>query len=57
MEARAALSRSGIPSLPANQSHVKMDTAPPPVNSVTQPPASVPSGFLLTRPTLFTCFQ
>ncbi|KAK7821136.1 mediator of rna polymerase ii transcription subunit 25 [Quercus suber] len=36
MEARAALSRSGITSLPSNQSSVKVDIAP--VTSVTGPP-------------------
>ncbi|XP_030442268.2 LOW QUALITY PROTEIN: mediator of RNA polymerase II transcription subunit 25 [Syzygium oleosum] len=52
LEARGALSRPGTSSLPSNQSPVKMDTAPPPVNSVTaQPPTSVPpvNGLLLNR--------
>ncbi|KAI6703054.1 hypothetical protein NL676_012190 [Syzygium grande] len=52
LEARGALSRPGTSSLSSNQSPVKMDTAPPPVNSVTaQPPASVPpvNGPLLNR--------
>lgn len=52
LEARAALSRPGTSSLPSNQSPVKMDTAPPSVNSVTaQPPTSVPpvNGPLLSR--------
>lgn len=50
MEARAALSRSGITSLPSNQSPVKVDVAP--VTSVTgPPPTSVPSanGSLMNR--------
>ncbi|KAF8020131.1 hypothetical protein BT93_G0741 [Corymbia citriodora subsp. variegata] len=52
LEARAALSRPGTASLPSSQSPVKMDTAPPPVNSVTaQPPTSVQpvNGSLLNR--------
>lgn len=50
LEARTALSRPGTASLPSNQSPVKMDTTPPPVNSVTaQPPASVPPVSLLSR--------
>jgi hypothetical protein len=45
MEARAALSRSGITSLPSNQSPVKVDMASVP--SVTgPPPTSIPSGCL-----------
>lgn len=50
MEARAALSRSGITTLPSNQSPMKMDM--PPINSMTgQPPASIRAGsfFLLIR--------
>lgn len=43
MEARAALSRPGVPSLAPSQNPVKMDIAP--VTSVTGPtPASIPSG-------------
>lgn len=45
LEARAALSRTGVPSLPSNQSPVKMDMTP--VTSVTvTPPTSMPSGCL-----------
>lgn len=44
MEARAALSRSGITSLPSNQSSVKVDITP--VTSVTgPPPPSIQSGY------------
>ncbi|KAM6571807.1 hypothetical protein CsatA_015887 [Cannabis sativa] len=51
LEARAALSRAGVPSLPSNQSPVKMDTAP--VTSViVTPPTSMPSvnGSVMSRP-------
>lgn len=45
MEARAALSRSGITSLPSNQSPVNVDMAP--ITSVAgPPPTSIPSGCL-----------
>ncbi|KAJ0094886.1 hypothetical protein Patl1_16486 [Pistacia atlantica] len=45
MEARAALSRSGVTNLASNQNPVKMDMAP--VTSVTGPsPTSIPSGCL-----------
>ncbi|KAK6134042.1 hypothetical protein DH2020_032221 [Rehmannia glutinosa] len=43
MEARAALSRSGMTNLPSNQNPIKMDVTPVPAIS-TPPPASVPSG-------------
>lgn len=44
MEARAALSRSGITSLPSNQSPVNVDMAP--ITSVTgPPPTSIPLGW------------
>lgn len=47
MEARAVLSRSGITSLPSNQSPVKMDMSS--VTSVTgPPPTSISSGCLCT---------
>lgn len=43
MEARAALGRPGISTLPSNQSPLKMDM--PPVNPVTaQPQASIRAG-------------
>ncbi|XP_062111181.1 mediator of RNA polymerase II transcription subunit 25 isoform X2 [Humulus lupulus] len=51
LEARAALSRAGVPSLPSNQSPVKMDITP--VTSVTvTPPTSMPSvnGSVMNRP-------
>lgn len=46
MEARAALSRSGMLNLPSNQNPVKMDVTPAgPAPSISGPPlASVPSG-------------
>lgn len=45
MEARAALSRSGVTNLASNQNPVKMDMAP--VTSVTGPaPTSITSGCL-----------
>lgn len=48
LEARATLSRAGVPSLPSNQSPVKMDVA-----SVTGPSTtSMPSGCLMDS----TCF-
>ncbi|KAJ4710563.1 Mediator of RNA polymerase II transcription subunit 25 [Melia azedarach] len=53
MEARAALSRPGVPSLAPSQNPVKMDIAP--VTSVTGPtPASIPSanGPMLNRPSI-----
>ena len=47
MEARAALSRSGITSLPSSQSSVKVDMTP--VTSVAgPPPTSIQSGCLST---------
>ena len=45
MEARASLSRAGVPSLPSNQSPVKMDASS--IASVTGPPPTlIPSGCL-----------
>lgn len=45
MEARAALSRSGMISLPSNQNPVKMDVIPPgPALPISAPPLAVPSG-------------
>lgn len=45
MEARAALSRSGMISLPSNQNPVKMDVTPPgPAPQISAPPLAVPSG-------------
>lgn len=44
MEARAALSRPGVASLPSNQTAIKMDIAS--VTSVTGPPTtSIPAGW------------
>lgn len=52
MEARAALSRPGITSLPSSQSPVKMDIAAvPPVSG--PPPPTVPSGCCMLTPLYF----
>lgn len=49
MEARAALNRPGITNLAANQSPLKLDTAPvPPISG--SAPTSIPSGSFCFAP-------
>ena len=56
LEARAALGRSGVPTLPSNQSPVKVDLAP--VTSISgPPPTSMPSGCLFIQSSLFHYFE
>lgn len=55
MEARAALTRPGITNLAANQSPLKLDTAPvPPISG--SAPTSIPSGSLYLFIYLFIFF-